>query len=258
MISEPTLNAIYRFLRPSAAVLLSKQHEASSQHIDTQQFASWWQNEQNFFERKLEEMLPDERFVLQGEELRDRGYCWRFIPVAEPKCFMKGVTRWCMICLGYMDGKLHKFMIIEPASGNYYWGRHSGGIYSRSNRLRFNRQEELNGLAVGLDNWDGAKHQLPPRLVGDNKEKSVEGAVALCVATGSPILDLLDCACARLDMFISSDLAIAYPLAKMIAQEAGGLVASIDGAILDRHREDGDRSIVVGNATLVNAYSKLG
>ena len=237
MISEPTLNTIYRFLRPSGAGLLSKQDKLGYADSAAAEFVSINRREQDFFAAKLEELLPRERFIASGEELTE-GYCWRYVPVNEKQCFISGIRRWSMLALGYLDKELHKFLIMEPSSGDYYWGRKDGWIFSRRKRIRVNRKAELENLALGIY----SPNDPPSTKLGI-------GHIALCVSSGSPVLDLLDCAAGRLDIFYlggdESVQTVDEDLARLIIKEAGGGIY-----------EDGN-NLVLANPYLIEAYQKL-
>ena len=173
MITDPTLNAIYRVLRPLADDLLQKQVLRYPRQLNPLSFRRTYEGMELAFAEQMKEALPSEQVALPGEELPE-GFYWKYFPVLEGVCYCKGLGRWSMMVAGYLDGELRKFLLLEPAQSNYYWVQLSGGAFTRNRRLRINEgiRPEHNML-VALDNSDPAL-SIQPKVSNTERDAGAE------------------------------------------------------------------------------------
>ena len=173
MITDPTLNAIYRVLRPLADDLLQKQVLRYPRQLNPLSFRRTYEAMEMAFAEQMKEALPSEQVALPGEELPE-GFYWKYFPVLEGVCYCKGLGRWSMMVAGYLDGELRKFLLLEPAQSNYYWVQLSGGAFTRNRRLRINEgiRPEHNML-VALDNSDPAL-SIQPKVSNTERDADAE------------------------------------------------------------------------------------
>ena len=222
MIEDPTLNTLYRLIRPHSAFMLERQANLSRKFLTNATFDKLCKNQVNLFAEEFERLLPEEKFAFSDEEADSmNGFYWRYFPVNEQDCYVRGISRWSMMTAGYLNGRLHKFLIIDAISAKYYWGRVNKGVFTRLSRLRVNDNTELDDLAVAIDKPDNM--QFPAKL---------GSKVSFWVSSGSPLLDLVECAAGRLDMFAATITADLLPVVLTMMQETGGLVCDANGELL--------------------------
>lgn len=222
MIEEPSINAVYRVVRPQSTYLLERQSKLAPRYLTSQTFAEMYNRQVDLFADEFNYLLPEERLVFPTEDTSlIEGYYWRYLPVNERECYFKGMSRWSMLVGGYMDGRLHKFLLLEAASGMYYWGRVNRGVFSRVSRLRVNEKDELKDLSVAFAR--PVSNEIPVQLASQ---------ISFWISSGSPFLDLIDCAAGRLDMFITPATSEIFPVLLTVMQESGGLVCDLNGEIL--------------------------
>ena len=80
MITDPTLNAIYRVLRPLADDLLQKQVLRYPRQLNPLSFRRTYEGLESAFAEQMKEALPSEQVALPGEELPE-GFYWKYFPV---------------------------------------------------------------------------------------------------------------------------------------------------------------------------------
>ncbi len=263
MISEPTINTVYRFIRPLASFLRIKQTELAPKYLGEERLATYRAKQQENFAAELENFLPREKLILPDDEVMpmksyEESYSehyWRYFPIVEDISYRKGLERWSVLAVSYLNKRLHKILIFEPVQGSYYWSRLNSGAHSRTHRLRVNLTGKMEGMTLAITS---DKESKIPQFIHQD--------AALVISSGSPLLDLIDCAAGRLDMFCSPNMGMLMPMAIMLIKEAGGFVCSLDGSEIiesEDHRDikdysttdpAADYSVVAGNQQLISEY----
>ena len=168
---------------------------------------------------KIESSFPEDRYALSPNVIERQGYTWCFYPMPETEVFLRGLPRWCFCLAGYLRGQLHKALVFEPHTGNYYVARLKGGAYEKTRRIRFAANRDLAQALLTLHS---------PLLARQGQR--LVGATGSMINSGSWLLDLLDCAAGRLDIFYGTSLQPELvQIAALFVSEIGGLAADEQG-----------------------------
>lgn len=243
--------------------------ELAPKYLTEERLADIREYQQQTFAKQLAYFLPRESFLSSLDTLdnfdhsyatspysktKKNLYNWIYYPILEEFTYSKGLEKWSMLVVGYLNQQINKILLFEPVQGHYYWCRLNGGLFGRSRKLRVNDKKDSKTLAVGFGNSQAigiteSKSQVKlPQFIIQNSN--------LIVSSGSAMLDLIDCAAGRLDLFYSSDMQELLPLAVIIIQEAGGTVCSTNGTPINLQKSHltKEKSLVAGNRRLITAY----
>ena len=209
---DPTFNMMLRLLRDAGKQAIVTQMRGSELHSTMPGFRA---RINTSFGTQIERVFPKDRYALRPDAIQRGGYTWCLYPVPEADAFLHGLPRWCLCLAGYLRGQLHRALVFEPHTGNYYTARFGGGAYERIRRMRFADNRQLDHALLALHSPISARPAQ--RLVG---------AMGPMINSGSWLLDLLDCASGRVDVFYGTAFQPALVrIAAFFVNEIGGLAA---------------------------------
>ena len=243
MIRDPSLHKIYQLLYKQASYLTVKQRglrDAKDPRSELEQLRSLIFSA---IEEQMSRPFPNEQ-LLQAESQVPEGenYCWRFHPIEEEQNFISGSSRWTLAVAGYWRKRLHKVLVIEGNRNDYYWARRNGGCYGKIERLRVSDARDLKYAALGCDIRQGDCPVLP----------QLRRKTARIINSGSDLLNAIDCAAGRVDLFTARASPQLILTASVLIEEAGGLVCDEKGQPLS----DSSQTIIAANAKLFSALLK--
>jgi myo-inositol-1(or 4)-monophosphatase len=190
--------------------------------------------------------------VIVGEELSPgrmpRGeLVWIVDPLDGTTNFLHGYPQYAVSIGCMVDGKLAAGVIHDVCRNRTYKAIRGGGAFEEDTRLSVSAVTEPKLALIGTGFPFKALSLLHVYLA---QFAAVTGAASGIRRAGAAALDLADVAAGRLDGFWELQLA-AWDIAAgtLLIREAGGIVTRLDGAA-DVMSNEGNGSIVAGNAAM--------
>ncbi len=178
------------------------------------------------FDKKSEELIvsvikdffPHHGFV--GEELGIMGSTtkniyWIIDPIDGTWNFARQIPSFAISIAACFDGMTHLGICLDPISGELFIARRGGGATMNGKALHVSQTGQLEdaGISFGTSVGVNAIHEI-----------------ALIRRSGSSVLDLCYVAKGALEGFINHNLHVwDFAAAKLIVEEAGGVVTTFDG-----------------------------
>jgi len=190
--------------------------------------------------------------VIVGEELSPKRpaqgeLVWIVDPLDGTTNFLHGYPQYAVSIGCLVDGKLAAGVIHDVCRNRTYKAIRGGGAFEEDTRLSVSAVTEARRALIGTGFPFKALNLLH---IYQSQFAAVVGAASGIRRAGAAALDLADVAAGRLDAFWELQLA-PWDIAAgtLLIREAGGIVTRPDGAA-DVLSNDGNGSIVAGNAAM--------
>jgi myo-inositol-1(or 4)-monophosphatase len=171
---------------------------------------------------------------------------WIIDPLDGTTNFMHGFPQFAVSIGCQVEGRMEHAVIYDPMRQEIFTATRGDGAYLESKRLRVSRQRTLEGALIGTGfPYRENLHFLDPYL---GMMKAVMQKTSGLRRPGSAALDLAYVAAGRTDGFWEIGLkAWDTAAGTLLIREAGGLVATLDGA---EYKQNGN--IVAGTPRVFN------
>lgn len=191
---------------------------------------------------------PSHGFI--GEESGEKkgavDITWIIDPLDGTTNFMHGFPQFAVSIGCQVEGRMEHAVIYDPMRQEIFTASRGEGAYLENKRLRVSKQRTMEGALIGTGfPYRENLHFLDPYMA---MMKAVMQKAAGLRRPGSAALDLAYVAAGRTDGFWEIGLKIWDTAAgTLLIREAGGLVATLDGA---EYRQNGN--IVAGTPRVFN------
>lgn len=197
----------------------------------------------------LKRAYPTHSFL--GEEFglvegSDPDYRWIIDPLDGTTNFMHGYPHFAVSIACQIDGRIEHGVIYDPMRQELFTGSRGSGAFLENRRLRVSSRRSLDGALIGTGfPYRDNLHLLDTYLA---MFKAVTQRAAGLRHPGAAALDLAYVAAGRVDGFWEFGLrAWDTAAGTLLVREAGGLIATLDGA---EYKQGGN--IVAGTPRVFN------
>jgi myo-inositol-1(or 4)-monophosphatase len=186
--------------------------------------------------------LAEESGAIKG----DADIVWIIDPLDGTTNYMHGYPQFAVSVACQVEGKMEHGVIYDPMRQELYTASRGDGAYLDNRRLRVSNRRSLEGALIGTGYpYRDNLHLLDPYLA---MFKAVTQKAAGLRRPGSASLDLAYVAAGRIDGFWEFGLrAWDTAAGTLMIREAGGLIATLDGA---EYKQNGN--IVAGSPRVFN------
>ena len=277
MIPDPSLNMVSQFLRSLGGRTIVAQMRGD-QTAKSLSILRADMNEQ--LGDKMNAVFTSDKYALRPADIDTEGYTWCAHLIPEEQVFLRGLPRWSFCVAGYLRGKIHKALVFEPHTGNFFVALAKRGAFEKAKRMHFSARKDLRTALLALhvssvrdvsrDILVRRRHAEPAlgkESVGEGDARKdpvsaaelsppialqLLGATGGFVNSGSWLLDFLDCAAGRLDIFYGMSLSPELiEVAELFVGQIGGMLESGDIS------HSGPTSLLVSNTYLFEELQEL-
>ncbi len=175
----------------------------------------------------LEKSYPEHSFHSRASGLREgekKDTVWLIDPLLGNRNFATGYTQFAVSIACQVEGVVQHAVIINPLLREEFVASRGAGARLNSHRIRVGRRTEIQGSLVSL-NVDAVPRELALGLQGEIMNAGASPRISGCTA-----LDIVQTAADRVQGgWGSNDNKTTLAAAKLILQEAGGLLGSESG-----------------------------
>ncbi len=181
-----------------------------------------------------------------GETRGDSNIVWIIDPLDGTTNFMHGYPHFAVSIACQIDGRIEHGVIYDPMRQEIFTGSRGSGAFLENRRLRVSSRRSLDGALIGTGfPYRDNLHLLDAYL---GMFKAVTQRAAGLRRPGAAALDLAYVAAGRIDGFWEFGLrAWDTAAGTLLIREAGGLIATLDGA---EYKQNGN--IVAGTPRVFN------
>lgn len=181
-----------------------------------------------------------------GETAGNSGIVWIIDPLDGTTNFMHGYPHFAVSIACQIDGRIEHGVIYDPMRQELFTGSRGSGAFLENRRLRVSSRRSLDGALIGTGfPYRDNLHLLDTYLA---MFKAVTQRAAGLRRPGAAALDLAYVAAGRIDGFWEFGLrAWDTAAGTLLVREAGGLIATLDGA---EYKQGGN--IVAGTPRVFN------
>lgn len=181
-----------------------------------------------------------------GETAGNSGIVWIIDPLDGTTNFMHGYPHFAVSIACQIDGRIEHGVIYDPMRQELFTGSRGSGAFLENRRLRVSSRRSLDGALIGTGfPYRDNLHLLDTYLA---MFKAVTQRAAGLRRPGAAALDLAYVAAGRVDGFWEFGLrAWDTAAGTLLVREAGGLIATLDGA---EYKQGGN--IVAGTPRVFN------
>jgi myo-inositol-1(or 4)-monophosphatase len=196
----------------------------------------------------LRTAYPGHGFICEesGELNSGADFVWIIDPLDGTTNFMHGFPHFAVSIACQSEGRMDHAVIYDPMRQELYTATRGSGAYLENRRLRVSNRRSLEGALIGTGfPYRDNLHLLEPYLA---MFKAVTQRATGVRRPGSAALDLAYVAAGRVDAFWEFGLRCWDTAAgTLLIREAGGLIATLDGA---EYKQKGN--IVAGTPRVFN------
>ena len=188
-------------------------------------------NAESAIRETLQQAYPEHGFIGEesGASREHADYTWIVDPLDGTTNFLQGIPHFCVSIALLYKGQLDQAVIIDPLANEEFTASRGAGAQLNGKRLRVSTCNRLDEAVIGSG--------IPPRDVPLHLDvymhilKDLTRQARGMRRSGSAALDLAYVAAGRLDGFFETGLK-SWDIAAgaLLVQEAGGMVASLNGA----------------------------
>jgi myo-inositol-1(or 4)-monophosphatase len=179
----------------------------------------------------LSTAYPGHGFLAEesGETRGSSGIVWIIDPLDGTTNFMHGYPHFAVSIACQVEGRIEHGVIYDPMRQELYTGSRGSGAFLENRRLRVSSRRSLDGALIGTGfPYRDNLHLLDTYLA---MFKAVTQRAAGLRRPGAAALDLAYVAAGRIDGFWEFGLrAWDTAAGTLLIREAGGLIATLDGA----------------------------
>lgn len=241
MIADGNLRLVYQLLYKQASQLTIGQRQLANKQDPYVEIERLRSQTYERIKTKMIARFPNEAFLAPQEPPPEGdGYYWRIYPISETENFLRRSSKWTLAISGHWQQRLHKVLIVEGSRTNYYWTRRNAGCYSKFERLRVSKKNNLSQLILSCD----MPYQALLSRLAENNHRVFN--------SGSLLLNAVDCAGGQSDVLIAKNNTPLLMLAALLIEEAGGLVCDDKGDSF----EASSQGIIAANNRLLGLLIK--
>lgn len=174
---------------------------------------------------------------------------WNINPIDNASNFSKGLPNYALCIAGYQRDRLEHAIVLNPMTAEEFTASRGYGAHLNGKRLRVGNNRTIEGSAIGSGffNRGSDKGHLNAYL---EMFKNINMANASINNAGSAALNLANLAAGRADGFFQLGLSEPeFEAALLLVQEAGGLVADLNGG--SNYRNQGH--LIAANPKMLKA-----